>query len=114
MKKQKCMTCFIVLFQFDYEKEFELSKSKQKYKPEDIGILNKEEVSKYIKNVFGITPKWNKYYFELNINSNYDSDISQMIRVTLKNLIGKERKIKEMCKKFNVSTSLLMKPNLPL
>lgn len=112
MKKHSCMTYLAVLFKFDYKKDLELLKEKRKIQPEDIGILNKDEVFKYIKNTFGITPKWNRHHFVIGLNKNYETNINEMIRVTLNNLIGKEKKIKEMCKKFNVSTSLIIKPTI--
>jgi len=112
MKKHSCITCLAVLFKFDYKKDLELLKENVKCKPEDIGILNKEKVGKYIKNTFGLTPKWNRHYFVIGLNKNYATDINEMIRVTLKNLIGKEKKMKEMCNKFDVSTSLILKPTI--
>jgi len=109
MKKSNCITYFAVLFKFDNKKDLKLLKEKGKCQPEDIGIFNQDDVCKYIKNTFGVTPKWNKHHFMIGYNEKEKIELNESIRDTIKDLIGKEKRIKEMCKKYGAFTSLIVR-----
>lgn len=46
----------------------------------------------------------------MGLNEQYNVDVNEMIRLTLKNLLGKEDKIREMQKLFSVQTALEIVP----
>lgn len=110
MEKHTCKTYFSVNFQFDREKNAALLRERRTCSPEEIGIFNRDEVEKFISEAFGVKPKWNRHHFIIGGNAKYASDVNRMLAVTLKDLFGKEDKIKEMQRKFGVSTTLGIVP----
>lgn len=110
MEKHTCKTYFSVNFNFDTNKNETLSKECSDCLPEDIGIFNKTQVEKFIIDNFDVQPKWRRHRFLLDVNEIYSVDVNDMIRITLKNLLGKENKIKELCQSFGVKTSLVVVP----
>ena len=89
MEKHKCKTYFSVWFKFDFQKNMAFLKERRQSRPEEIGIFNKDEVEKYIVDTFGTVPDWCRHHFVLGNNENYDVDVNEMLRVTLKDFIGK-------------------------
>ena len=112
MEKHSCKTYFAVKFNFDSQKNAEIIKDRRACAPEEIGIYNKDEVEKFITCEFGVKPEWRRHHFVLGLNEEYNSDVNEMIRVTLKNLFGKEDKIKEMQKKFSITCVLEIVPQI--
>ncbi len=112
MEKHSCKTYFAVLFKFDIKKNIALLKERDDCLPEEIGILNRNEVEKFIADMFGVKPEWNRHHFVIGFNDDYDVDVNAMLRVTLKDLLGKEDKVKEMCGRFGVTASLEIVPQI--
>ena len=110
MGKHSCKTYFSVNFEFDSVKNAVFLKERRDCLPEDIGIFNKNEVEKFIVDNFGITPKWNRHRFIIGTNKNYDVDVNKMLAITLKDLFGKEDKIKKMQERFSVTCFLEIVP----
>ncbi len=107
-----CRTYFSVEFEFDTKRNAELLRQRSEHAPEEIGIFNKDEVEKFIKENFNVTPVWYRHHFVIGYNGNFNVDVNEMVRVSLKDLFGKERKIKELQKKFPVSTVLEIIPQI--
>ncbi len=107
-----CKTYFAILFSFDMEKNIALLKEGKDCSPEDIGILNRDEAEKFILEAFGVAPVWNRHHFIIGYNDIYNEDVNEMLRITLKDLFGKEEKIKELQSEFGVSTSLEIVPTI--
>ena len=112
-EKHSCKTYLAVCFDIDIQKNAELLRERRDCHyclPEEIGIFNKREVEEYIVGELGITPEWNRHHFVIGYNENYNIDVNEMIRVTLKDLFGKEDKINELCKNFGVTVVLEIVP----
>jgi len=110
MQKHTCKTYFSVNFEFDRQKNTEFIKRRCDCKPEEIGIFNKEQAEQYIKDNFDVIPEWRRHRFVIGCNENYDVDVNAMLRETLKNLFGKEDKIRDMQKLFGVTATLEIVP----
>lgn len=110
MEKHSCKTYFVVYFNFDREKNAALLRERFDCLPEEIGIFNKEEVEKFIIEAFGVHPQWDRHCFIIGYNEMYNVNVNEMLRITLKDLFGKEDKIKELCKKFGVTVMLEIVP----
>lgn len=112
MKTQKhsCVTYFAFQFEIDRKKNAELLKLGRECQPEQIGIYNKDEVEQAIINALGVKPTFCRHQFEVGRNDNYSVYVSDMCRVTLKGLFGKERAILELKRKYNLSTTLEIVP----
>jgi len=110
IKNPTCKTYFSIDFNIDEAKNAELLGKKRDCAPEEIGIFNKPEVEQYIKDIFGVTPKFNRRSFIIGLNETYDSDVNEMIRKTLNNLLGKEEQINTLKTKFSLTTSLEIVP----
>ncbi len=110
--KHSCETYLSIDFSFDKVKNAELLKEKQDCMPEELGILNKDEVEKFIINELGVTPIWKRHHFVIGFNDKYLSDINGMLRVTLENLIGKEEIIKKIQQRFQVMVTLQIVPHI--
>lgn len=112
MKQQQhtCTTSFLFQFDFDCQKNIELLRHKRECSPEQIGILNKDEVEHAIIEVLGVKPIWNRHSFEMGRNDEYSVYVSDMIRVTLKDLFGKEKQIVELKEKYKLTTVLSIVP----
>lgn len=110
MEKHSCKTYFSVNFELDIQKNAKLLKERSNCTPEEIGIFNKEEVEKFIADNFGVTAKWDRHCFVIGCNEKYASDVNEMLAITLKDLLGKEDKIKEMQQKFSVTCALEIVP----
>lgn len=110
MEKHTCKTYFSVNFEFDRQKNAELLKKGRDCAPEEIGIKSKTEAEKFIIDNFSLKPQWERHRFVIGLNEKYDADVNEMIRATLKDLIGKEDKIAEMKEKFSVQTVLEIVP----
>lgn len=112
MSKQNhsCKTCFVFQFDFDKEKNTELLRYGRECQPEQIGIYNKDEVEQAIIATLGVNPIWKRHSFEIGRNEDYRVYVSDMIRTTIKDLVGKEQKIVELKKRFNLTASLIIVP----
>lgn len=110
MEKNSCKTYFSVNFEFDRQKNAASLKEGRECTPEELGIFNKKEVEKFMKDVFGVKPEWRRHHFVVGCNEKYKTDVNKMIRKTLEKLLGKEDKIKEMQKRFSVTTVLEIVP----
>ena len=86
------------------------SKKRRDCEPEEIGILNKKEAEGAVIKAFGIIPEWKRHRFVLGFNENYNVDVNEMLRVTLKDLFGKEEQIKKLKKEFSLSAILEIVP----
>lgn len=71
---------------------------------------NAEELERFIVDNLGVTPGRDGRYFIIGGNSRYSPDVNKMLAVTLKDLFGKEDKIKEMQEKFSVTCALEIVP----
>lgn len=110
MEKHECRTYFSLNFDFDIKKNAGLLKKRRDCKPEEIGILNKKEAEGAVIKAFGIIPEWERHRFVLGFNENYNVDVNEMLRVTLKDLFGKEEQIKKLKKEFSLSAILEIVP----
>lgn len=108
--EHSCHTYFAVHFEIDMEKNAEYIRNGIECTPEDLGIFNKNEVEKFIVEQFGVTPVWDRHTFFIGQNANYDVDVNKMIRITLKDLFGKEENLRELRKRFGVETMLEIVP----
>lgn len=82
----------------------------ENFSPEDIGIFNKKEVEKFIMEELGVTPIWDKHHFIIGYNENYNVNVNKMLRVTLKDLFGKEEQLKKMQEMFSIQIYLEIVP----
>lgn len=105
-----CHTYFAVHFEINMEKNAEYIRKGIECSPEDLGIFNKNEVERFIKEQFGVTPVWERHTFHIGHNERYDVDVNNMVRVTLKDLLGKEEKLCELRERFGVETVLEIVP----
>lgn len=110
MEKHSCKTYFSVGFEFDRVKNAALLKERRECSPEEIGIYNRAKVEKFIVDNFGVTPEWDRHRFIIGSNTTYCSDVNEMLAATLKDLFGKEDKIKEMQRAFSVTCTLEIVP----
>mgnify|MGYP001043382847 CR=1 FL=1 len=110
MEKHECRTYFSLNFDFDIKKNAGLFKKRRDCEPEEIGILNKKEAEGAVIKAFGIIPEWKRHRFVLGFNENYNVDVNEMLRVTLKDLFGKEEQIKKLKKEFSLSAILEIVP----
>ena len=70
----------------------------------------KKEIEKFVKENFDIAPQWRVRRFVIGYNADYRVNVNEMLRITLKDLMGKTDKIKELCKIYGVKTSLVIVP----
>ncbi len=112
MDKHTCETYLSIDFSGDKLENVELLKERRDCTPEELGILNKDEVESFIINELGVTPIWKRHHFIIGLNKKYHTNVNEMLRVTLKGLIGKEEKIKEMQQKYQVAVTLQIVPHL--
>lgn len=110
MQHHTCKTYFVFQFDFDRQKNIELLCNSLDCAPEQIGIYNKDEVEQAIVELLGVKPVWFRHSFEIGRNEHYKVYVSDMIRVTLNKLFGKEEQILEIKKRFNLTTSLIIVP----
>lgn len=110
MKKHSCTTSFVFQFDFDFKKNVELLHISRNCKPEQIGIVNKDETEQAIAHALEVKPAFNRHHFVIGVNSDYNVYVSDMARVTLKDLFGKEEQIVELKKRFNLTTVLSIVP----
>lgn len=110
MEKHECRTYFSLNFDFDIKKNAGLLKKRRDCEPEETGILNKKEAEGAVIKDFGIIPEWKRHRFVLGFNENYNVDVNEMLRVTLKDLFGKEEQIKKLKKEFSLSAILEIVP----
>ena len=110
--EHSCKTYLSVNFDFDMQKDIKLLKEHKECMPEEIGIINKAEVEKFINEEFGIIPIWKRHCFVMGFNDKYEADVNEMLRVTLKDLFGKENKIRELQEKFSVDAVLEIVPQI--
>ena len=110
METHTCKTYFTVNFEFDLKKNAELIRKGTPCVPEDLGIFTKDEAEKFLRERLGVDPVWKRHHFEIGRNETYRADINEMIRITLKDLFGKEALLKELQQTFGVTTSLVLVP----
>ncbi len=110
MKKHSCTTSFVFQFDFDFKKNVELLHISRDCTPEQIGIMNRDEVEQAIMSVLGLTPVFNRHHFVVGANTSYNVYVSDMVRITLNDLFGKEAQIVELKKRFNLTTTLSIVP----
>lgn len=111
-RQHTCKTYFSVCFEFDVARNAELLKARRDCSPEEIGIFRKDEVEAFIKEAFGVVPRWDRHHFVIGYNDTYDIDVNQMLHVTLKDLFGKQDQIRELQQKFPVTTVLEIIPHI--
>ena len=110
MENHSCKTYFAVQLEFDREKNIALLHERRDCTPEEIGIFNKDEVEKFIVGNLGVTPKWKRHSFIIGYNEEYDADVNVMIRETIKDLQGKEEKLKRLKERFGAELTLKIVP----
>lgn len=112
MENHSCKTYFAFHFDFDRKKNIELLRNSLDCTPEQIGIFNKDEVEQAIVELLGVKPVWFRHTFEIGRNERYKVYVSDMIRVTLNKLFGKEEQILQIKERFNLTTSLIIVPHI--
>lgn len=110
MENHSCKTYFTFQFDFDRKKNIELLRNSLDCEPEQIGIYNKDEAEQAIIELLGVQPVWFRHSFEIGRTEAYSVYVSDMVRVTLKDLIGKEQQILAIKQRFNLTTSLIIVP----
>ena len=110
METHSCKTYFAIGLEFDKRKNAALLKERRDCLPEEIGILNKDEVERAIVTRLSVTPVWRRHSFEIGLNETYCADVNEMIRVTLKDLFGKEERLKKLQEEFSASMVLEIVP----
>lgn len=110
MYQHSCKTYISVSLDFDRDKNVELLRHGIKEcEPEDIGIYNRDEVERELLRLTDDI-SWFIHSFEIGFNDEYDVDINKMIRVTLKDLFGKQQLIKEIAARCHVEFYLHLVP----
>lgn len=109
-EQHTCTTYFVFQFDFDRQKNAELLKLGRERSPEQIGIYNKDEAEQAIINALGVNPTFVYHGFEIGRNEVYCVYVSDMCRVTLNDLFGKEELIVDLKKKYDLSTMLEIIP----
>lgn len=105
-----CKTYVSVGLKFDSDKNVELLRRGARHcEPEDIGIYNRDDVGRALE-VLTSDLTWRRHWFEIGVNGDYDVDVNNMIRITLKDLIGKEETIKSIADNFDVDFCLHVVP----
>lgn len=114
MDTHSCRTYFLIGLECDRKKNAALIKERGigDCLPEEIGIYNKEEVERAIRERLGVVPVWRRHSFEIGLNEAYRTDVNEMIRVTLKDLFGKEDVLKKLKEEFSVTTVLQIVPRI--
>ena len=110
MENHTCKTYFTFQFGFDCQKNIELLHHGRDCAPEQIGIYNKDEVAQAIIDALDVTPVWHRHSFEIGRNEAYSVLVSDMVRVTIKNLKGKEQEIVDIKRRYNLTTCLVIVP----
>ena len=109
----ECKTYITIWPECDMDKCRDAIRKGEDFSPEDVGILNKKEIEKFLIDEFSVVPIWEKHHFIIGYNDNYDEDVNNMIRVTLNALLGKEEKLKQMQERFSVHIILEIVPYIP-
>ena len=112
MERHTCKTYFSVAFEFAVQKNAWLLKERKACTAEELGIVNKAEVERFIIEQLGITPQWKRHHFVIGLNEEYNVDVNEMLRWTLKDLFGKEQKLLEMKNRFSLTTTLEIVPHI--
>lgn len=105
-----CLTYIAVWLDCDIDKCDAAIVEGRECSPEEIGIYNKDEIENFIIEELGVVPKWDYHLLLIGFNHNYDVDVNNMIRVTLKDLFGKEEKLKQLMDKFSIQVTLEIAP----
>ena len=108
--KTDCNTFIAVWLECDIEKCDAAIAEGRVCTPEEIGITNKDEIEKFIIEEIGVTPRWDYHLLLIGFNFDYDVDVNKMLRITLKDLFGKEDKLKLLQEKFSVPITLEIVP----
>lgn len=108
--EHSCKTYISVSLEFDSDKNVELlRRGVMDCEPEAIGIYNRDDVGRALE-VLTSDLTWVRHSFMIGINTDYDVDVNNMIRVTLKDLIGKEELVKSIAENFDVEFYLHVVP----
>lgn len=70
------------------------------------------EIAEEINRLFNVVPEPEKYGFRLGVCRDYNIDINEMLRATLKNLIGRENKLNDLKLRFSLEYSLIIVANI--
>ena len=112
MENHSCHTYFAIYPNFDQQKNRDLLLERLDCLPEEIGILNKNEIEKFIIETFHVNPIWDRHHFLIGYNEEYHVNVNEMLRVTLKDLLGKENQLRELKEKFSVEMILEVVPHI--
>lgn len=112
METHTCKTYLALYYDFDRDLNAKLIKEKGEYQPEEIGITTKVEVENYLKDNFNCHITWKLHHFVLELNSNYEVYVSDMIRITLKPFINKIDKLLKLKTKYNLTSCLVIVPTI--
>ena len=110
MENHSCKTYFSIQLGFDAKKNADLLRVRRDCAPEEIGIFNKDEAEKFITEKLGVKPEWKRHRFIIGLNEEYNCEVSEMVRVTLKDLFGKEDIIRELKNKFSATAAIVIVP----
>lgn len=109
MDKHTCATSFSFVLDCDIDL-VRKNGGFTKCSAEQAGILNKDEAEQAIASTLGVTPVYRFGRLEIGRNEDYNVYVSDMIRVTLRDLFGKESQIVELKKRYNLTSYLLIVP----
>ena len=110
--KHTCKTYFSVNFNVDTKLNATLLRECRNPTLQQLGIFNKDEVEQFIVDNFHVTPGFCRHRFVLGYNEDYNVDVNEMLRVTLKDLLGKEQAIATLQQRFSVTTVLTIVPSI--
>lgn len=109
MDKHTCATSFSLVLNYDDDKLHSLD-NLGRCTFDEIGASDKDEISQAIVSALGVTPVYSFGRLVIGRNDDYQVYVSDMVRVTLRDLFGKEDIIVRLKKRFNLASYLLIVP----
>lgn len=111
MNGHSCMTYLAVSFDVDARKSAELLRGGKTPEPELLGITAKPDVERELA-ALGCPAVWARRRFVIGQNTEYNTDVNEMLRVTLSDLFGKERELLRLSREYGVRIALEIVPRI--